>query len=767
MARRNIGILISDYTEYFSRAVISGAMYAAEEMDANLYLFAGGYFDEPYMEKDKGKYEYQNNYIYNFATKQNVDALIVILGALASNIDAASQRRFLEQYKDIPIITIANKVRGYTNVSFDNRAGFMKEIEYLIDELGKTKIGIVCGPATNEDAVERREAYKQVLTNHSIPVEDKRIVYGNFSEYSEDAVEKLLDQNDDLEAIVFCNDYMALAGYRVLEKRGIKPGKDIAIIGFDDSPFSALMSPGLTTTRANSSMLGYRAVKEAMTITQSSDDDIRLDTVLVIRDSCNSGGNSLEEAVERNYSFTPGKDPATRLVSQIERTILQGRASVRETAAIKEKLVELVDWLNLQVYDSSIDDLLYYELSHKCNELTKELINRFHSASLVREIHACLIPLYAKTVKDDTDRALMYQIMADCFQNALLENERLKMSAEDKNKNVTKIIMDVSRVLVSDREKMDNTYELFKAMDPLGFKRSYMLLFKDTIRCRKNGDWKRPEVFRVAANQVGSESFKAEEGFEEISVDNMFENPAVENGTRKTYAMSFLFSNDEQYGILVAEPKEHDLSVLESVAFQVSSAIQTVHLVRGMDQVRSQLADSLEKQRKNNEILEQLSKSDDLTQLYNRRGFMTAATQAMKKEVNKGKRCVVLYGDVDHINLINDKFGHEEGNFAIRGVAEILKETLGGNQIIGRIGGDEFAAFLIADDKTLETTVRDKICEKTEAFNAKTEKPYLVSGCLGLSAFVNDGEASIDEALVRADVDLYLQKKKRTDKVLK
>ena len=68
----------------------------------------------------------------------------------------------------------------------------------------------------------------------------------------------------------------------------------------------------------------------------------------------------------------------------------------------------------------------------------------------------------------------------------------------------------------------------------------------------------------------------------------------MEDGSRKTYLLSFLFANDEQYGILVAEPKDHEISVMEAIAFQISSAIQTVHLIRGMDQVRLQLADSLE-----------------------------------------------------------------------------------------------------------------------------------------------------------------------------
>ena len=130
--RINIGLLISEYCDIFAREVCVGAMHAAEEMDANLYILAGGYFDAPYMERNKSKYEYQNNYIFNFVTKQNIDVLVVLLGTIASNVDAEVQKKFLDRYKDIPIITIANKVDGYANVSFDNKGGFAKEVEYLI-----------------------------------------------------------------------------------------------------------------------------------------------------------------------------------------------------------------------------------------------------------------------------------------------------------------------------------------------------------------------------------------------------------------------------------------------------------------------------------------------------------------------------------------------------------------------------------------------------------------------------------------------------------
>ena len=65
MARKNIGFMTTEYSEIFSKTVTQGAMFAAEEEDVNLYIMAGGYFDAPYMDVGKTKFEYQNNYLFN------------------------------------------------------------------------------------------------------------------------------------------------------------------------------------------------------------------------------------------------------------------------------------------------------------------------------------------------------------------------------------------------------------------------------------------------------------------------------------------------------------------------------------------------------------------------------------------------------------------------------------------------------------------------------------------------------------------------------
>ena len=101
------------------------------------------------------------------------------------------------------------------------------------------------------------------LRNNNIPVDDKRDCLWRFSENSTVEVNDLLDRNPDLDAIVFANDSMAIGGYRVLYSRGLLPGKDIMVTGFDDDRFSVSLNPPLTTVEASSADLTYKAVMNA------------------------------------------------------------------------------------------------------------------------------------------------------------------------------------------------------------------------------------------------------------------------------------------------------------------------------------------------------------------------------------------------------------------------------------------------------------------------------------------------------------------------
>ena len=92
--------------------------------------------------------------------------------------------------------------------------------------------------------------------------------------------------------------------------------------------------------------------------------------------------------------------------------------------------------------------------------------------------------------------------------------------------------------------------------------------------------------------------------------------------------------------------------------------------------------------------LEQLAIHDPLTGLYNRRGIDLMGGRAVARAVRDGSDACVLFIDVDGLKAINDGFGHAAGDRVLVGVAAVLRDAVRATDIVGRIGGDEFAAVL-------------------------------------------------------------------------
>jgi len=157
--------------------------------------------------------------------------------------------------------------------------------------------------------------------------------------------------------------------------------------------------------------------------------------------------------------------------------------------------------------------------------------------------------------------------------------------------------------------------------------------------------------------------------------------------------------------------------------------------------------------------LRSLSLVDDLTGLYNRRGFLTFAEQYLKLAQRKSKGLVMLYADLDHFKQINDTFGHHEGDLALIRTAKILRETFRKSDIVGRVGGDEFPVIAMdADSKDVEI-LKEHLHENLKKCNAQSDGRYKLSATVGIACYDPDVHDSVDELMLQADRDLYEQKK--------
>ena len=158
--------------------------------------------------------------------------------------------------------------------------------------------------------------------------------------------------------------------------------------------------------------------------------------------------------------------------------------------------------------------------------------------------------------------------------------------------------------------------------------------------------------------------------------------------------------------------------------------------------------------------LRSLSLNDELTGLYNRRGFLALAESRQKLAARQGIRSSMIFGDVDDLKHINDTFSHREGDCALQEVADVLRECFRESDIIARIGGDEFCALLTDASESSETLmIRDRLRRALEARNSRRKCPYQLSVSVGIARITVP--YGLEYQLSRADAQMYQQKRRR------
>jgi len=159
-----------------------------------------------------------------------------------------------------------------------------------------------------------------------------------------------------------------------------------------------------------------------------------------------------------------------------------------------------------------------------------------------------------------------------------------------------------------------------------------------------------------------------------------------------------------------------------------------------------------------------LSLTDELTGLYNQRGFFTLAEQHMKlarRTPRNKKGLLLVYADMDGLKQINDRFGHKEGSLALVKTADILRQAFRDSDIIGRLGGDEFAVLAIEAPEHSGELMSARLQKLFKEYNAQNNHPFELSLSVGTAVIDGDSEVSVQEVLTKADQSMYRDKLKK------
>lgn len=766
--RLNIGLMINQLDDAFGSEVFRGAAIAAKEIDANLIVLPGHYIDNSYDDLKRTEFEYQHNTIFNYAQKESIDILLVLIGAIGGSLSAEKKKDFLKQFDNIPIITLACEIEGYPYVCFDNESGLKGCIEHIVTEHGRKKIGFVNGPKNNEDAIARLETFKNTITSFGMKFNEELVVNGRFSPYSRAVVEDLLNRNPDVDGIVFANDAMALGAYDLLEERGIKIGVDISITGFDDVAAAASILPGLTTARAEASDLGYTAVLECINYVETGEVKNHLvQSSVVLRKSCGcfSEKNENEDTtVFNNSECITDIQTANAVCSYLFNSYKSGD----EVLAVRSDFFRFLKYFfNIMNYSEEngeyvIDKSIAKNIAEKFEALVSVDLIKYIEQDRLCTVLNFLQRRISNGLNTPTELQILSQLFVKMHQhyswavinfcnNKISEMEFLRWQSNSIAKDMLMFDTydDLSYGSVTDK------------LIRLHMDSSYIYIFEQVISHNAYDDWHPPEniLLKSYHNTEDILVLPAEEQI--IPLKNIFRHRYLPDERRYTMIVCPIFINANHYGVFVCELEFEYIYYINSLVAQLCAAMKIIRLIQDKENIRLKLEESLLQIQEKNMQLDTIAKIDELTGIYNRRGFFVHASSVIYAPVNNDKKAIIVFADLNSLKLINDKFSHEDGDFAIKNAAAILCDSFRSTDIIGRIGGDEFAVLaLVGSDDAAETNkaIRDRIAEATTMFNESHGKKYLVHMSVGICEFACNVDVDLHELLSKADTLLYKDK---------
>jgi diguanylate cyclase (GGDEF)-like protein len=158
--------------------------------------------------------------------------------------------------------------------------------------------------------------------------------------------------------------------------------------------------------------------------------------------------------------------------------------------------------------------------------------------------------------------------------------------------------------------------------------------------------------------------------------------------------------------------------------------------------------------------LRQLALTDDLTCLYNRRGFFASATQQLKLARRNGQPLLLFFGDMDNLKSINDSLGHREGDRALVRTADVLEAVFRDSDILARLGGDEFAILALEASSRNQETILHRLQKALRKANEE-ESRYSLSLSVGVARFDPIQDLSLAALMGEADRAMYQNKRSK------
>jgi diguanylate cyclase (GGDEF)-like protein len=720
-------IYVDERPDHYSEQILQGILTQARSCGIDLLLSAGiGRLAWPEAAPD-----------CDFAPigPWNTDGLIVF-----TPLDHPGRSAYIQKVRASghPIVFLATGEEG-PSIHVDNTSGIREAIAHLAAH-GHRRIAFIAGtPEDAGDTAVRLAAYRQALEEFGLEYSPQLVAYGRHKEqFGYTAMKKILASGEPFTAVQASNDTSAIGALTALREAGIQVPSQVAMIGFDDQPDSAVQVPALTSLHTPLVEMGAKAVEHLLARIQHGTplEPVVLPAHLVRRQSCGCLPDSVlrascpdanRQAAERPVLLdlpAAGKQPLTQadVVERLQRAILP-LCSTPVLAGPDGPYARLVLAL--------VESITHKETSHFDQELHAFLQSVQQANGDVPSQQDVISALRFETLDlaPHWPDAGAVRWIEDLFQRARVTISEIMRLSNIRYRFLLENTLNQLSVLTAHLSGCLDPHEMVKILDEdlprIGIRHARLMLFEPS------GEDPYAESIRVTTD---SEADQASERF-----------------PTHQFPPAGLYPEDEALSLAVA-PLVFQNEPLGYIAFDSSQLASLPGIVH-------EVAANLKAAQLHAAVVN-LSLNDDLTGVPNRRYLELFLSKELARHRRFYNNLSIIMADLDDFKTYNDTFGHLAGDKALKTVARCLQKNLREADMVARYGGDEFMLVLVETDEAGALTVARHI-RTSLAEQAELARPITLS--MGIVTMTG-GEDLLDQLITRADDALYQAKNKGKDR---
>ena len=299
---KKIALLVQDLDSDYFTYMVDGAKRYCDEKGYQLCIFIirGKNWSH-------GSFDYQFYAAVKLLTKGNVDGILLATNTYCQNTPESKRVALVKEFSYLPLVSIGAAIPGVSSVVSDNKSAFKLLLNHLADGHHKKNIVLMMPVSTSVDIIVRRQAYEEFLAERGIPLDDKKIIYADYTyEESRESLMHLCPRKEDVyfDAIVTCSDDLAFGCIAYFREIGVSVPDEVAVTGFDNQRRCLYSNPELTSIDQQIALQAYKSAQlldRQFEDPDTSVENISVPSILLCRESCGCPKCQTKEDIQNKF----------------------------------------------------------------------------------------------------------------------------------------------------------------------------------------------------------------------------------------------------------------------------------------------------------------------------------------------------------------------------------------------------------------------------------------------------------------------------------